>query len=305
MERLGLAVKEIQTHMPDLELSLQEPMRNHCSFRIGGPAAAMAFPKSIAEVQALSELLRGLGIRPFVMGNGTNLLVNDGPFEHIVIKFGEKLSAIRAVGNDELEAECGVSLARLAVHAKDLSLSGLEFAHGIPGTLGGAVSMNAGAYGGEMKDVITETLYLDENCRLQTLQGGMHQFVYRHSAFSEQNWMILRSRVKLAEGDAGQIHARMQELMEKRRNSQPLDKPSAGSTFKRPSSGYAAALIDQAGLKGYAVGGAQVSEKHAGFVINRGDATFQDVVQIIEDIQEVVMKTYGIALEPEVRIFRN
>ena len=305
METLSLAVKEIQTRLPELELCLQEPMRNHCSFRIGGPAAAMALPKSIEEVQALCTLLRKLGIRPFVMGNGTNLLVEDRPFEHIVIKFGEKLSAIRHSNNCEIEAECGVSLARLAVNARDLGLTGMEFAHGIPGTLGGAISMNAGAYGGEMKDIVTETLYLDENCQLQTLRGSMHNFSYRHSAFSDQNWMILRSRVKLEMGNVEQISARMQELMEKRRNSQPLDKPSAGSTFKRPVDGYAAALIDQAGLKGYTVGGAQVSEKHAGFVINRGDATFDDVLQIIGDIQEVVMRTYGIALEPEVRILRN
>lgn len=304
MEKLSLAVKEIQTRIPSLELCLQEPMRNHCSFRIGGRATAMALPKSIEEVQALCTLLRELGIRPFVMGNGTNLLIEDGPFEHIVIKFGEKFSSIRQNGC-ELEAQSGVSLARLAVNARDFGLTGLEFAHGIPGTLGGAVSMNAGAYGGEMKDVVTETLYLNENCRLCTVRDGAHEFSYRHSVFSQQDWMILRSCVKLEKGEPGIIGARMQELMEKRHNSQPLDRPSAGSTFKRPVDGYAAALIDQAGLKGYTVGGAQVSEKHAGFVINRGNATFEDVLRIIGDIQEVVMRTYGIALEPEVRIIRN
>ena len=305
MEKLSLAVKEIQTRIPSLELCLQEPMRNHCSFRIGGPATAMALPKSIEEVQALCSLLQELEIRPFVMGNGTNLLVEDGPFEHIVIKFGDKFSTVRRVGDCELEADCGVSLARLAVTAKEYGLSGLEFAHGIPGTLGGAVSMNAGAYGGEMKDVVVETVYLDENGQLHTLCEDQHEFSYRHSAFSGHDWMILRSRVRLVPGDPEAIGARMQELMEKRRSSQPLEKPSAGSTFKRPVGGYAAALIDQAGLKGYTVGGAQVSEKHAGFVINRGDATFADVLQIIEDIQNRVLQTYGIALEPEVRIIRN
>lgn len=305
MEKLSLAVKEIQTRMPELELSLQEPMCNHCSFRIGGPAAAMAFPKSVEEVQALCSLLRELEIRPFVMGNGTNLLVEDGPFEHVVIKFGEKFSTVRRVGDCELEADCGISLARLAVTAKEYGLSGLEFAHGIPGTLGGAVSMNAGAYGGEMKDVVVETLYLDENGELQTVCGDLHDFAYRHSVFSGRDWMILRSRVRLTPGDPEAIAARMQELMEKRRSSQPLEKPSAGSTFKRPVGGYAAALIDQAGLKGYTVGGAQVSEKHAGFVINCGGATFDDVLQIIEDIHDRVLHTYGIELEPEVRIIRN
>ena len=305
MEKLSLAIKEIRNRIPELELCLQEPMRNHCSFRIGGPATAMVFPKSIEEVQRLCTLLRELGVRPFIMGNGTNLLVEDGPFEHIVIKFGEKFSTVQQLDGCKLEAECGISLARLAVTARDLGFAGLEFAHGIPGTLGGAISMNAGAYGGEIKDVVTETMYLDEDCHLHTICGDAHEFSYRHSVFSNQDWLILRSCIALTQGDPAQISAQMQELMEKRRNSQPLDRPSAGSTFKRPVDGYAAALIDQAGLKGYTVGGAQVSEKHAGFVINRGDATFADVLQIIGDIQEVVMRTYGIALEPEVRIIRN
>ncbi|MGI5936027.1 MAG: UDP-N-acetylmuramate dehydrogenase [Oscillospiraceae bacterium] len=302
MEHLQLAINEIRSKMPRLELRLEEPMKNHCSFRIGGPAAAMALPGSQEETEELCHLLRRMGVRPFVMGNGTNLLVTDRPLRRIVIKMGEKMGVICAKGETSLTAGCGATLARLATAAQGLGLSGLEFAHGIPGTLGGAVVMNAGAYGGEMRDVVMSTTFLDEDLSVSRLTGQEHDFSYRHSAFSDRNCVILSCDLELRPGDPQEIRRCMKDLAERRRSSQPLDMPSAGSTFKRPEKGYAAALIDQAGLKGYTVGGAQVSEKHAGFVVNRGGASFDDVIRVMEHVRETVYKTAGIMLEPEIKI---
>ncbi|MFR3956786.1 MAG: UDP-N-acetylmuramate dehydrogenase, partial [Oscillospiraceae bacterium] len=184
-------------------------------------------------------------------------------------------------------------------------LAGLEFSHGIPGSLGGAVSMNAGAYGGEMKDVVVSTRYLDHDLNLCEAEGAAHDFGYRHSVFSDTDCVVLGSTLALTPGDPAEIRARMLDLSERRRSRQPLDLPSAGSTFKRPAGGYAAALIDAAGLKGYAVGGAQVSEKHAGFVVNRGGATFDDVLRLMDHIRSEVLRTSGVELEPEVKIIRG
>jgi UDP-N-acetylmuramate dehydrogenase len=302
MEHLQLAINEIRSRIPRLELRLEEPMKNHCSFRIGGPAAAMALPGSQEETEELCRLLRNMGIRPFIMGNGTNLLVTDGPLRRIVIKMGEKMGGINPRGETGLAAGCGATLARLATVAQGMGLSGLEFAHGIPGTLGGAVVMNAGAYGGEMCNVVKTTTFLDEYLRVSRFAGQEHVFSYRHSAFSDRNCVILSCDLELKRGDPREIRKCMRDLAERRRGSQPLDMPSAGSTFKRPERSYAAALIDQAGLKGYTVGGAQVSEKHAGFVVNRGGASFEDVIRVMEHVRETVYKTAGIMLEPEIRI---
>lgn len=302
MDILELAIQEIRRRLPDMTLLLDEPMSAHCSFRIGGPAAAMALPEGAQETAELCRLLRELGERPFVMGNGTNLLIPDRPFRHIVLKMGEPQSHIVQTGGDELTAECGVTLSRLAGTARDAGLAGLEFAHGIPGTLGGGVYMNAGAYGGEMKDVVWETEYLDESLTPKSVLGERHEFSYRRSIFTDTDKIILKSRLRLTLADPSEITGRMQALSEKRRASQPLEKPSAGSTFKRPAGGYAAALIDQAGLKGFAIGGAQVSEKHAGFVVNRGGATYSDVLRLMSHIRETVYRSSGILLEPEVKI---
>ena len=208
-------------------------------------------------------------------------------------------------GPDTLQAGCGIPLARLAQTALACGLGGMEFAHGIPGSLGGAVSMNAGAYGGEMKDIVVTTQYLDESLEVREVHGAAHDFGYRHSRFSDTGAVILASTLRLTPGDPAAFRARMAELSEKRRASQPLELPSAGSTFKRPVGGYAAALIEQAGLKGYTVGGAQVSEKHAGFVVNRGGATFDDVLRLIDHIRAEVLRTSGIELETEVKIIRG
>lgn len=296
---------DIREKLPSLELRENEPMKKHCSFRIGGPARAMALPASAEETGALCSLLREHGVCPLVIGNGTNLLVCDGPLDRFVIKFSDKMASIERSGDSGIRAMSGVGLARLASACADFSLSGLEFAHGIPGTLGGACCMNAGAYGGEMKDVLVSVDYLDGESNIRRASGVELGLGYRRSAFSDTDRVILGCILQLAPGDENAIKARMRELSEKRRASQPLDLPSAGSTFKRPERGYAAALIDDAGLKGYSVGGAQVSEKHAGFIVNRGGATFDDVLRLIGHIQKTVFERSGIALEPEVKIIRG
>ena len=296
-------LREAHSRCPELTILENEPMSRHCSFRIGGPCDAMLLPSSIAEIEAVCTLLAGAGEKPFLMGNGTNLLVTDAPLHRVVLRMGEEFSRIEPAGDTALRAESGATLSRLATFAAARGLAGMEFAHGIPGTLGGAVSMNAGAYGGEMKDAVTSVTYLDEELSLrETKDVG---FSYRRSRFSDTGCIVLRADVSLHEDDPEAVRERMRSLAERRRSSQPLDMPSAGSTFKRPTGGYAAALIDAAGLKGYAIGGAQVSEKHAGFVVNRGGASFDDVLRLIGHIQNEVFRTSGIELEPEVKIIRE
>ncbi len=298
-------ISRIHAELPELLILENEPMSKHTSFRIGGPVRALVQPQSAEEVSAVCRLLRDAGVKPLILGNGTNLLVTDEPLNRVAVQFGDRMSAIVPEGETGLRAECGVTLARLAGEAQRLGLAGLEFSHGIPGSLGGGVSMDAGAYGGELKDVVVSTRYLDEDLNLCECVGDEHDFAYRHSRFSDTDCVILESTVRLTPDDPEAIMERMMTLREKRRASQPLEMPSAGSTFKRPVGGYAAALIDQAGLKGYAIGGAQVSEKHGGFVINRGGATFDDVLRLIEHIRETVYRNSGITLETEVKIIRE
>ena len=296
-------LREARSRRPELTILENEPMNRHCSFRIGGACDAMLLPSSIEDVEAVCALLAECGEKPFLMGNGTNLLVTDAPLHRIVLRMGEEFSRVDPVNGTALRAESGATLSRLALFAAARGLAGLEFAHGIPGTLGGAVSMNAGAYGGEMKDVVTSVTYLDKDLSLrETDDAG---FSYRRSRFSDTDCIVLGAKISLHEDDPDAIRERMRSLAERRRSSQPLDMPSAGSTFKRPAGGYAAALIDEAGLKGYTVGGAQVSEKHAGFVVNRGGACFDDVLRLIEHIQSEVYRVSGIELEPEVKIIRE
>ena len=296
-------LREARSRRPELTILENEPMSRHCSFRIGGACDAMLLPSSIEDVEAVCALLAECGEKPFLMGNGTNLLVTDAPLHRIVLRMGEEFSRVDPVNGTALRAESGATLSRLASFAAARGLAGLEFAHGIPGTLGGAASMNAGAYGGEMKDVVTSVTYLDKDLSLrETDDAG---FSYRRSRFSDTDCIVLGAKISLHEDDPDAIRERMRSLAERRRSSQPLDMPSAGSTFKRPAGGYAAALIDGAGLKGYTVGGAQVSEKHAGFVVNRGGACFDDVLRLIEHIQNEVYRVSGIELEPEVKIIRE
>ena len=295
---LELLAEELRANFPNLTVLEREPMKNHCSFRIGGPAAIFTEPASEQELTALCRFLREKGAKRTVIGNGTNLLVSDAGIDGAVIHLGEAFSTVRVDG-ESVYAAAGVTLAHLATIAKEAGLAGLEFAHGIPGSLGGAVMMNAGAYGGEMKDVVTAVRYLDAEGNIaETDEPG---FGYRRSIFAGTDNVILGAALQLHRDDPTAIHERMMELWAKRSGSQPLDKPSAGSFFKRPANGYAAAMIEGAGLKGFTVGGAQVSEKHAGFVINAGGATCTDVMALMVQVQKSVFEKYGTQLEPEVR----
>ena len=293
--------KELSCACPALELLEQEPMARHTSFRIGGAVKLMARVKSEAEFAAALKIAAQNGVNPFVLGNGTNVLAGDGELDEFVILTVGGLDTLGLTGETEITCGAGVPLSRLAVFAMEHSLTGLEFAHGIPGTLGGGMAMNAGAYGGELKDVAAESRYLTRTGEAGVLRGEEQQLTYRHSAFSDGSKFVTSAVLIHKNGDKTRIRAKMEELAQKRRASQPLEYPSAGSTFKRPVGGYAAALIDQCGLKGRRVGGAQVSEKHAGFVINTGTATCADVLALTDEIRATVLRETGIALELEIR----
>ena len=295
-DRLSLA-------LPRLRLLREEPLAAHTSFRIGGPAEVMVFPSSLAELQALLRLSAQEGIRVRLLGAGTNILAPDGGVRGLVIVTSGALTGLSMPDAAHIEAMSGVTMARLACFARDNGLTGLEFAHGIPGTLGGGVVMNAGAYGGELKDVVTEVtaLYPDG---VKVLTPAELDFSYRHSVFSAGEGIVLGAKVKLESGDPDAIKAKMDDLMARRKASQPLELPSAGSTFKRPTGYYAGPLIEGCGLKGCRVGGAEVSSKHAGFVVNVGGATCADVLALIEKVQKTVYDAHGVMLEPEVKIIR-
>ena len=291
----------IQEHLPSLKLLAGEPMAAYTTFRIGGPAA-MAFPKTCQELTDLYRLCLRIGHRPLILGAGSNVLAPDEGPERLVICTRE-MTAVEALGEGRILAQCGATLTKVANFARDLGLTGLEFAQGIPGTVGGGVYMNAGAYGGELCQTVVKTMALLPDGSLWEAVGVCQGFGYRHSAFAEKNALILQTEFQLKPGDRETISEKMKELAAKRRASQPLEWPSAGSTFKRPVGGYAAALIDEAGLKGLSVGGAEVSAKHAGFVINKGGATAEDVKNLMKVIQQKVQEHSGIVLEPEVRIW--
>lgn len=300
MDQMTALIQELNRRTPQLELREHEPMSRHTTFRIGGPARLMALPASRKEAVAAVKAARELGLSPFFLGNGSDLLVSDQGFDGFIIKT-TGLDQTRVV-NRRLQAESGIPMARLAMAAWGLGLTGLEFAHGIPGTLGGGVTMNAGAYGGELVQVLTSVTFLNEEAEVVTLPVEECALTYRHSLFTDHpEWLILGAEFELAQGAPTLIKMKMDELAQKRRSKQPLDLPSAGSTFKRPEGYFAAALIEQCGLKGVGIGGAQVSEKHAGFVVNRGGATADDVRRLMELIQDTVHRETGVTLEPEVK----
>ena len=294
--------REIGEHLPDAVIMVDEPLARHCSFRIGGPARRMAFPSTSGELVMLDKIGRACMADPLVLGNGTNILFPDEGLDRLVISTRD-LCRMERTGESEIRAEAGLSLARLAVFAQQNELAGLEFAHGIPGSVGGAVCMNAGAYGGEMKDVLVgaQIWFPEEGVRFFTVDEL--DLGYRHSILTDHpDAVVLYAVFRLEKGDGAAIRQRMDELMARRKSSQQLEFPSAGSTFKRPTGYYAGALIEQAGLKGFSVGGAQVSPKHAGFVINTGNATCADVKGLIAHIRKTVLEKDGVLLEPEVRI---
>ncbi len=277
-------------------------MRKFTTFKIGGPAKLLVLPNS---VDALSEILKACkeeGVKPIVLGNGSNVLVRDEGIDGIVIVLGDAFSKIEYAGNDLVRAEAGAKLISLCRFALDYSLGGMEFAFGIPGTVGGAAFMNAGAYGGEMKDVIWVVNHMNLDGERGSFQGSQLDFSYRHSAYSDSDLIITSVIFHLEHDDANGIKNKMDDVQRRRKAKQPLEYPSAGSTFKRPEGYFAAALIDECGLKGKRVGGAEVSEKHSGFVINVGDATASDVLTLMSEVQATVKEQKGVELEPEVRI---
>lgn len=296
--------EKVREYLPDMTMEREVPLSRHTSFRIGGPARRMAFPTSREQLVILMGLAETCGVKPFLLGRGTNLLVDDRGLDTLVIKTAEHMTAVRQLDEVTLEADAGILLNHLAVYAQQHGLSGLEFAHGIPGTLGGAICMNAGAYGGEMKDVLTTVQYLTAEGEVKEAAAAELDLRYRHSIFEENGGCILSAQFALTPGEPEVIRAKMDELMAKRLDKQPLDKPSAGSTFKRPVGAFAAALIDQCGLRGYRHGGAAVSEKHCGFVVNLGGATCADVLALCEEVRTIVKEKTGYDLEKEIRVVR-
>ena len=304
MESLEKAINELKEKMPGLTLLENEPMNVHSSFRIGGPVRALAVPEDVMSLSRICAVLKENHLAPMILGNGTNILFPDEGLKDLFIISTEKLTKMFLLDGETIYAEAGVPLAKLAGFAHQNGLSGLEFASGIPGTLGGGVIMNAGAYGGEMKDaVVSVVCYYVQDQRLYELDREQCRFEYRNSLFRRMGGCIVLSAVlKLKKGDSAEIAAKMRELNERRRDKQPLDLPSAGSAFKRPEGGYAAALIDECGLRGYTVGGAQISEKHAGFAVNVGGATSHDVYDLLKHVRDTVYLEKKVALEPEIII---
>lgn len=288
---------------PEIELHFQEPMCRHTSFRIGGPAEVMAFPKSSDALATLIKMSKESDISYSILGAGTNILAPDEGIPGLVICLKDCLGGMTRLENDRIQVMAGVTMSRAAVFAASQGLSGLEFAHGIPGTVGGGVYMNAGAYGGEISQICESVCVLTpEGEQLERKREEM-DFSYRHSALEASGEIVLSAVFQLSALPQEDIRARMKELQAKRIASQPLDYPSAGSAFKRPSGGYAAALIQEAGLKGFRVGNAAISAKHAGFAINLGQATAEDVKELLRQVSQKVYDHSGIRLEPEIRIW--
>ena len=295
--------KKIGVLFPKMSICFEEPLSKHTSFRIGGPAEAMAFPKNREE---LAELLNKSCLwdrKPVILGAGTNVLAPDEGMKGLIICLKDCLDGMERVDGTSIRVMAGVTMARAAVFAANQGLSGLEFAHGIPGTIGGGVYMNAGAYGGELGSLCREVELMDREGKTHVLTHEQMDFSYRHSCLEETDWIVVSALLSLEPGKEETIRARMKELQAKRLASQPLNYPSAGSAFKRPQGGYAAALIDQAGLKGFRVGDAAISEKHGGFAVNLGKATAEDMKTLLKEVSEKVEAQSGIHLEPEIRVW--
>ena len=289
--------------LPHIETRFFEPMAKHTSFRIGGPVEVMAFPKTAEELAALLQTAETLNIEPVILGAGTNVLAPDQGIDGLCICLKDALDGMELLDDNKIRVMAGVTMTRAAMFAANHGLSGMEFAHGIPGTVGGGVYMNAGAYGGEIRDICASVDVMDQKGNIRTLSNEQMQFSYRHSLLEETGDIVISAVFALQKKNPEEIKDRMKELQGKRSASQPLDLPSAGSACKRPVGGYAAALIDQAGLKGFSVGGAAISAKHAGFAVNIGGATAEDVKQLLQQVSDTVYERTGIRLEPEVRIW--
>lgn len=277
-----------------------EPMKQHTTFKIGGPADYFLVPESGEEAGEIIKICKQTDIPYFILGNGSNLLVGDGGYRGVVIQIYRNMSAVTTEGTI-ITAQAGALLSSVAAVAKNASLTGFEFAGGIPGTVGGAAVMNAGAYGGEMKDVLVEVTVMDADGNIFTIPAEKLELGYRTSIIKKAGYIVLEAKIRLEEGNQEAIRKRMKELTIQRTTKQPLEFPSAGSTFKRPEGYFAGKLVMDSGLRGYQVGGARVSEKHCGFVINAGGATAKDVRTLMENVRDIVYKKYGVTLEPEVK----
>ena len=295
--------RKISAFLPEIELRFNESMAKHTSFRIGGGAEVMAFPKSAEELAKVLKTSALLDCKIAILGAGTNVLAPDAGIPGLTVCLKDCLDGMERIGEIGIRVMAGVTMTRAAVYAANLGLAGLEFAHGIPGTVGGGVYMNAGAYGGEIKGVCTAVEVMDRQGNIRRLTREQMEFSYRHSVLEETDDIVISADFELTPDDPEAIRGRMKELIGKRSASQPLDLPSAGSAFKRPVGGYAAALIDQAGLKGFRVGGAAISTKHAGFAVNVGDATAEDVKELLKQVSDKVYENSGIRIEPEIRIW--
>ena len=295
--------QKVSAFLSNIDIRFSEPMAKHTSFRIGGPAEVMAFPKNAEELAAVLKAAAQLGVKPLILGAGTNVLAPDAGLSGLCICLKDALDGMELLDENHLRVMAGVTMTRAAVFAANHGLSGMEFVHGIPGTVGGGVYMNAGAYGGEICDICESVDVMDLQGNVKTLTNEQMKFSYRHSLLEEEGGIVVSAVFSLTKGETETIRARMKELQGKRSASQPLDLPSAGSAFKRPVGGYAAALIDGAGLKGFAVGGAAISTKHAGFAVNLGGATAEDVKNLLRQVSDIVFDHSGIRLEPEVRIW--
>lgn len=277
-----------------------EPMKQHTTFKIGGPADYFLVPETGEEVGEIIKICRKTDTQYFILGNGSNLLVGDGGYRGAVIQVYRNMSAVTVEGTT-ITAQAGALLSAVAAAAKNASLTGFEFAGGIPGTVGGAAVMNAGAYGGEMKDVLVEVTVMDAEGKIFAIPAEKLELGYRTSVIKKAGYIVLEAKIRLKEGDQEAIRERMKELTIQRTTKQPLEYPSAGSTFKRPEGYFAGKLVMDSGLRGYQVGGARVSEKHCGFVINAGDATAKDVRTLMDNVRDIVYEKYGVTLEPEVK----
>ena len=284
------------------KIYFDEPMKNHTSFRIGGPAEVLIEPASETDISNIAAFAKSRLIPLLIMGNGTDLLVSDRGISGIVLKTCGNMDLLSMNDPEVIEAQCGALLSKTAKFALKSSLAGLEFASGIPGSIGGAVYMNAGAYGGEMSQVVLSTRYMDKDGNIKEVKGTEHQFGYRKSVFTDTDNIVLSTRIGLKKSDPKQISDKMEDYSYRRREKQPIEMPSAGSVFKRPEGHYAAKLIEDCGLKGRTVGGAMVSPKHCGFIVNTGGATAQDVITLIEQIKNEVYKKTNVELECEIKL---
>ena len=303
MTELTAFQQRISALLPDIEFRFAESMAKHTSFRIGGPAEVMAFPKTVEELAALLAAAGKMQVKPAILGAGTNVLAPDQGLAGLCVCLKDCLDGMEILEGNRVRVMAGVTMTRAAVFAANHGLSGMEFAHGIPGTVGGGVYMNAGAYGGEIRDICESVDVMDMAGNLRTLTCGEMGFSYRHSVLEEEAGIVVSAVFRLEKKPEEEIRARMKELQAKRTASQPLDLPSAGSAFKRPVGGFAAALIDQAGLKGFSVGAAAISTKHAGFAVNLGGATASDMKELFRQVSDIVFEKSGIRLEPEVRFW--